>query len=638
MADHVPTKAEIRNKSKALFQITRNESRTGRFSVHNQDPFQLVDPVELSPEQRKELSLKNQLLESIEVSRLELKDKIQQTTFSKNDFDESAQRFLKSVSEPLEEIKKKGIPGTGRMPSIGQLRNFLKLIGAKNNDIKDLTSAYNRRQTYHDDERGLALKREIDAMNRIVSFLTSLGSNLDPREVAVKDQAEASGIKEDIVTARQVIQQMVNDGLTRQSTQDYNQTEVEEDLQDKDDDGVEDNLDDLRERLDSDNVLDKMNQMARDGNLPPFPVKDNVLDKMNQMAKDGKLPPFPGAPPPPVAPVTPPSKPSRPLPKTPAKSPRPASSSVKKGLESPLAQAMADRARSQAQNQPDDGEDDEFSDDDLVEIMKPPKRTSGIPEELRTRFGYNFGKTSVRRPILDLFYDKSEKGVARGDSFETFLETFKSEHLPTFQQFDGFSNKTVDKLRLRLLDIYKHRQFFNKQQGSGVKTKKGALTISNGKLGSLTIDMKAFKNMILKAKKNGKIVAQGPISSDLYDLLTKQFSSKRQYDPQAVEAFKQLIKISNLPIMNGDGKSKIVQGRIKPVKATTPKKESKKVSYIYYESADELLERLKIVLGQIDSGNQATQLVEEASQISGILKNKKVLSQVQYNSLMETIM
>jgi hypothetical protein len=162
----------------------------------------------------------------------------------------------------------------------------------------------------------------------------------------------------------------------------------------------------------------------------------------------------------------------------------------------------------------------------------------------------------------------------------------------------------------------------------------------DGEFGALRFDMDKFFKMQLHAKKYGKVVAKGPLSHDLFLLLTQRFKPKHDYSEESLEAFKKLVDLAELPKLKAQcGKGKVLKGLIQPKKKTLASPASKsKTKFVYYDKPEELLERLQILMGSIDSGNNSSELREEASQLLDVLKSKEVISKIQYESLLESLM
>jgi hypothetical protein len=187
------------------------------------------------------------------------------------------------------------------------------------------------------------------------------------------------------------------------------------------------------------------------------------------------------------------------------------------------------------------------------------------------------------------------------------------------------------------------------RSGSGVRHKQfhRMLTVDkHGRFGDLTINMKKLRSMELIAKKGRNVVARGLMSPDLFDLLTKRYNSRTKYSDDAIASYRRLAQLANIvPAPDSqNGKAKIIQGRIRGgAKARLSrepdrKAQSSKTKFVYYSNPDELVQRLHLIMGQIDNGNSSTSIREEASQILDKLLKAKILSEIQYQTLMERLL
>jgi hypothetical protein len=184
-----------------------------------------------------------------------------------------------------------------------------------------------------------------------------------------------------------------------------------------------------------------------------------------------------------------------------------------------------------------------------------------------------------------------------------------------------------------------------KGQGLSKKKPRHKLTMSeDGQFGSLQINVPKFKQMILHAKRGRKLVAKGPLSPDLHDLLTKKFNSRRNYSQTAINEYRQLAKLAGIEptVSTTNGKAKLLQGRI-----GNPKTEKKNTSsstvvtkYIHkvYTNPDELLERYAVLKGSISSGNASPEVRSEAGQLLDKLKDMEVISQEEFIRLQQQLM
>lgn len=156
----------------------------------------------------------------------------------------------------------------------------------------------------------------------------------------------------------------------------------------------------------------------------------------------------------------------------------------------------------------------------------------------------------------------------------------------------------------------------------------------SGRFGALQIDMSKLAKMQLVAKKWGRIVAKGTMSPDLFMLLTKRFNPKHQYTQQALDEFCRLVELADLPTMDANcGKGKLLKQKKSNTKSPT-----EKTRFIYYDSTDELVERLELIVGEIRAGNNNSSLVEEGTHLADILKSKGIIGGAEYERLLSQML
>ena len=130
--------------------------------------------------------------------------------------------------------------------------------------------------------------------------------------------------------------------------------------------------------------------------------------------------------------------------------------------------------------------------------------------------------------------------------------------------------------------------------------KRNAYKIKDGNYGGLMIDLpKLFNEMKLNAYRGGKLVYQSDADKSLMNLLTKRFNPKTKYSMNAVRIFNDLNSLSNMPKHRSSGKSRMVGS-----------------SVTYYNNANELADRMKILIGSIAAGNNSPVLKNDLSQIN----------------------
>ena len=100
------------------------------------------------------------------------------------------------------------------------------------------------------------------------------------------------------------------------------------------------------------------------------------------------------------------------------------------------------------------------------------------------------------------------------------------------------------------------------------------------------------------AYRGGKLMYQSDADKSLVNLLTKRFNPKTKYSTNAVRIFNDLNTLANMPKHRSSGKSRMVGS-----------------SVTYYNNANELADRIKILIGSIAAGNNSPVLKNDLSQI-----------------------
>ena len=141
--------------------------------------------------------------------------------------------------------------------------------------------------------------------------------------------------------------------------------------------------------------------------------------------------------------------------------------------------------------------------------------------------------------------------------------------------------------------------------------KRNAYKIKDGNYGGLVIDLpKLFNEMKLNAYRGGKLVFQSDVDKSLLNLLTKRFNPKTKYSMNAVRIFNDLNSLSNMPKHRSSGKSRMVGS-----------------SVTYYNNANELADRMKILIGSIAARNNSPVLKNDLSQINDELLRIQAIDQ-----------
>lgn len=258
--------------------------------------------------------------------------------------------------------------------------------------------------------------------------------------------------------------------------------------------------------------------------------------------------------------------------------------------------------------------------------------------------------SQIRTPAYRTLIDKFFKRISIELVYENTEDSRFNDTLDAFIQDEIKSLPPRDRpmyqraLRDHAVDLYTKLRDINDDDTSGngvAKIGKGnglnrrpsnKLKVdASGSFGALKIDMKKFKRMHLLARKRRKKVAEGTISADLFDLLTKKFDSRREYASDAVQAYTKLVELAGLDKVSGTSKkNKLIQGRCVGDK--------KKIEYVHYKKPEELLERLNVLIGTVRSGNENKTIAEEATSLADRLHKEGAISDDQYKKIVDSFL
>ena len=193
-------------------------------------------------------------------------------------------------------------------------------------------------------------------------------------------------------------------------------------------------------------------------------------------------------------------------------------------------------------------------------------------------------------------------------------------HLSTTKKAKAKNKEAIDELtkEIKLIQKYRDRILIipegKETIGKGhLQPKRNAYKIQNGgQYGNLVIDVpKLIGQLRLLAKKDGKPVIDKLVDFDTIDLLTKRFNSNKRYSDLSKMMFNELNRLSEIPIHRSSKKfSKLGSG------------------VVYYNDANDLMDRLQLLGGSILAGNNAVK--DEFSHIAhkmlqlGIIGKKKL--------------
>ena len=200
---------------------------------------------------------------------------------------------------------------------------------------------------------------------------------------------------------------------------------------------------------------------------------------------------------------------------------------------------------------------------------------------------------------LNEYKDKvKELRKLKGDKTKGFAKTEEGQKVKANIKKEV---AVLDKYLESIKDANKIFVLTSPVKGTGIKQpKRNAYKIQDGVYGGLVIDLpKLFNEMKLKVFRGGKLIYSADADKSLINLLTKRFNPKTKYSMNAVRIFNDLNMLSNMPKHRSSGKSRMVGS-----------------SVTYYNNANELADRIKILIGSIAAGNNSPVIRNDLSQIN----------------------
>ena len=163
--------------------------------------------------------------------------------------------------------------------------------------------------------------------------------------------------------------------------------------------------------------------------------------------------------------------------------------------------------------------------------------------------------------------------------------------------------ETIDAYGETVRDVKNFKKHYSsdEKKGKGLKQpKRNAYKIQDGVYGGLVIDVpRLFNEMKLNVFRGGKLLYSADADRSLINLLTKRFNPKTKYSINAVKIFNDLNMLSNMPKHRSSGKSRMVGS-----------------SVTYYNNANDLVDRMKILIGSVVAGNNSPVITNDLSQIN----------------------
>jgi len=148
---------------------------------------------------------------------------------------------------------------------------------------------------------------------------------------------------------------------------------------------------------------------------------------------------------------------------------------------------------------------------------------------------------------------------------------------------------------------------------------------SDNKFGNIEINKDLLiKQNHLKAyqKHSHKKILDQKVPIDLVMLLTKRFNPKYKYSADSMQMYNQLLQKAKL----ADEHS------VSYLKNKKVKKMNEPVVKVY-DSQDDILQRVDVLVGMIEAGNKSIPVIEELSQLLDLLLRKKMISEEQYQQI-----
>ena len=257
------------------------------------------------------------------------------------------------------------------------------------------------------------------------------------------------------------------------------------------------------------------------------------------------------------------------------------------------------------------------------ELMKPQNKSNidkGFTgEEMQKLIGYELlAPSDVLQGSVSGALNFDEYDGKIGDMLKDLGR--QKGHLSTTKKAKAKNKEAIDELtkEIKLIQKYTDRIRIipegKETLGTGyLQPKRNAYKVQNGgQYGNLVIDVpKLIGQLRLLAKKDGKPVIDKLVDFDTIDLLTKRFNTKKKYSDLSKMVFNELNKLSEIPIHRSSKKfSKLGSG------------------VVYFNDANDLMDRLQLLGGSILAGNNAVK--DEFSQIAhkmlqlGIIGKKKL--------------
>lgn len=171
--------------------------------------------------------------------------------------------------------------------------------------------------------------------------------------------------------------------------------------------------------------------------------------------------------------------------------------------------------------------------------------------------------------------------------------------------YQGFSTDDEEGDNIKGFGV-KHKPYRLIREGDGLR------------FGGLIIDPTELSRFRLRAYNGANVVIDKKFDPTFFELITKRFNPRIPYTYRAVKLFRHLVDKSGAPIQPLSRKHKLLTGM---GGLMTP---------------DGLAERLKVILGSIQAGNNSHEMINEAMAIADNLLNSGAMSKIDHKKIFNT--
>ena len=287
----------------------------------------------------------------------------------------------------------------------------------------------------------------------------------------------------------------------------------------------------------------------------------------------------------------------------------------------------------------DYGVDDDDDYEHIVEIgdekpstSKPTPKVINLDKGINDKYKQFLDDKKLPMPSELVGSDKIDSWVKKVSDKIGRSEAYIHEHSTK----TGKPLKDLSKIQKSTLERNKIQQVYLKDylgrlihvkaapqyMGTGVysQRKRNAYKIGEGgSYGNLTIDLpKLMGQLKLVAHKNGSKVYDKVVDFDTIDLLTKRFNSRKNYSDLSKKVFEKLNSLSEIPIHKTSKKYQKIGSGVK-----------------FFSDSNDLLTRMELLDGEMDAGNNSTDVRDEFIEIVHVLHKLGLIDVGQLNSLLK---